>query len=1772
MSVFTRLIVCVVLLIPAPVFSGIDQHELNQRQRLDQNLRWDNVQGGPLWVDGDMPEANHAWNMHSVRLQQDEKITLRIPTGTELRFVNPSHELRRDMLQISLSDGSGLAVEYLPLQSTNRHSLLVRSNADQPLLVHVTKADTGPTDIEFAVFVSRREDVTQNLSYSEALPLSLERISLRRNKDLIAEDYWRLHPYAATGMDVEGPVRIKLNSHLVYSTLESRLVQDYRMQIKLDGWHSQWIESSTSVATAYPIYVAGKAQLLGRRQADFVDVPEGKHHLSIISDSHLLLRALGRDESDFLLPALNQPDLPVGDLQRYLAGQWGLSIWSLTHQELLQLTAKKDLPLVDRLFVAKRLVRDNFVTDGGLVGTSYLANSVRSQQELSAVRSQARRLKGFRTYYRDLLPEIKPSGRVRERAYFIPRRLQALSEGPSRLTIAEQHLEQWLSRVPLAYFDEVPSGQRSDAYIYHMRPHTTSSVLRLVVDKRGINGLQTFWLQMDDAEPLRVHVIGDTGSSQLEFQTHPGEAALRILQELHENENNPTLNGAFSALRKPAKLIPAGTFKVFLPAATQKVRVWRDPDSEPAIKLALQYRSGKSYKPSESTYLGLLEQVGRKTAYQYFFAALMGYSGDNNIGQRILQNTWLALVTRLRAQSKRYESSVAAWQQPKDGKSIAPGQLARYKRDANSAQKRGDWILALELWGLIVQSSNAVEKETAQLNQADCLWHSGEVYLADRLWRYLSLSEYPEISVFASRKIHEFYIQSQNSEAATMLAAGMFFRRPSDVTLSNLVARFIVDGNYESALLTGLLLPEKQRNSEHILLASYKLGWWQSFNDALDKAPISKRHVWLGLAAQRRGNYASAKAHWREAGPSGKGWLAALDKGLNMSSERAKLGENREELNRLVETWASWNNPGPYNWHEQTLSALEYARVDSLRNTELDRHSMVLHASAQRPVAFKILGPGRIKIRARPLHDKSVSTPLDAWIKIVDNASIRWVPISGNNPVSNRVSLSTAYIPGQAINLVHELTPGLHEISVHMDSGPLAIQLYRWRPEIPLSVFPTAGLSRLDLLVSEPEPLKHEIATFNFLETQSGENRITLHQAHQQDAGGLKTFPTQVLQWAKQSAEVSAFDLLQDKDVTGLLQLDERRDEPIAYDKITALTWVTENESGNRQALLFGAEKIARSFPQSARIQRLWKRISRRSEWTGLTEIVDGPGLEFVEMQGWHPENPYLKKRKALIDEISGDEQVISGNGHLVVSFLNARTSKVRVELKQLMPLFLLPRPMTVLYQLDDGIEQKLNLDSVGQAKRFKLTIPSGEHRLRVSIQQPAVKNQFLSVRITDKTRQTGALAKEYERSFYKTAVSHPLRAHVLGPAWLRIDDWSGTRSHTRYKQIAEGWQIETITPPQGASESLVRLYVRRPSGRPENVAANTIEFIVSAESAIVQVADPPRIDEVRFHDGLSLGAQEAGTYGFRAASVRRNNVDEDNGRSQPEQFIQLDGAYFYSPDYEDFYSETNILARYREHGNPTLGFKQRFDHHTDSWLPNFKLQGDFYIQVPENNVQMSGLLRAAISKKIPLSPYTSIHPSISAFVRFLSLSNQEWTRLNRDARQRVDQDIFTRYKGDHSNGQTLSLALKHRPWLDTLWKLQGSVVSNEDMNLISPDHSSLKLGWKQLLGPVIADVSFRRKFFYRDNDRQRGSERSLAKFNLDWEVWFNNQNRMLFGIQYSRDIERNTDLGFLSLTWFPSEGRGYRDRRPGSVDFRHLLEKRIPQRYNNTIEDVGAY
>ena len=609
-----------------------------------------------------------------------------------------------------------------------------------------------------------------------------------------------------------------------------------------------------------------------------------------------------------------------------------------------------------------------------------------------------------------------------------------------------------------------------------------------------------------------------------------------------------------------------------------------------------------------------------------------------------------------------------------------------------------------------------------------------------------------------------------------------------------------------------------------------------------------------------------------------------------------------------------------------------------------------------------------------------------------------------------------------------------------------------------------------------------------------------------------------------------------------------------------------EQQPENAEKLFNQAEQLTERYPDDALLQSLLQRISHYTDWQPVTSIINSAGIDFISVSGWQPESPFIRARRALLPTVAENEQVLFDDQRLVLLSTNLTPISLYIDARLDDLPFLPESPAELFYQVDDHPVQHILLNDKDDWRRLHINIPAGEHTVRLYQQQP-VTNQYIKLRFDDKQ---SVLTLIQERPYLITTAQTPLEFYSLGPTQLRIDEINNGLASYRYQQVAEGWQKITLPPVNGQDRSLLRVSQRVRNINPKPINNRIVQRTIIPIPAPEIIAQPTiHSDKVELLDAFTLGKQQDGTLSTGIGLVRRNNQQEDGSTLSEEQFGQYTLNYRYFDEAHHAYWNSEGFLRIREHGGPSFSLDESLYYNPD-WLP-FSLRSSAKIiaQVPHDQPEWLGQWNIAAAKAYHLSPKTRLIPSLAFFARTLSLRT---SALDDQLKIKVDQDLYTPYKADHTLGLTPALSIEHRPWLDTLWSAKIAAGSNESLNVINPDHYRSEAHWQQLLGSVTLDASYRVSFYQADGDRTAASKRSFAGLELNWQRWTDKQNRIEVAAQYNYDIERNANLATLSLTFHFGEGRGLRDFAPGEVEFRDIRQRQtLGNQQNNRMLDVDT-
>jgi hypothetical protein len=628
--------------------------------------------------------------------------------------------------------------------------------------------------------------------------------------------------------------------------------------------------------------------------------------------------------------------------------------------------------------------------------------------------------------------------------------------------------------------------------------------------------------------------------------------------------------------------------------------------------------------------------------------------------------------------------------------------------------------------------------------------------------------------------------------------------------------------------------------------------------------------------------------------------------------------------------------------------------------------------------------------------------------------------------------------------------------------------------------------------------------------------------------------------------------------------------------RMALLVHAAESAPDLRRVARVLGESLFREQPGVPGLQGLHHRLLRGTEWSQLESFRDTAGVRYAEVRGPAPESPELRVRKALLPPFEEEERLVTGDARLVASFSSPRAIVLDLEMRLEAVEFVPRSPIKALYSID-GEEPREVILSPGAGRRaLSLLVPEGNRAVRIWIDEP-VANHYLRLRLREAGKDGGAPGETgtggARRRLYSIArAGRPLRLAVPGPVTLRFDELRDGRTITRYRHLLEGLHEVDLAPEGGHGEALVRVFTRVEGGAGREAApVRSLEPVPVVPAPLVDLAPPERA-ALRIEDAFALGGQEDGTFSTGASFHHVERSSEDPDASGESDFFEGTAAFRRRHERIFTWSETGALGRAHLEGGPTFGLWEDI-FHEGPWLPfALRLTGTGFVQWPDGGaMEPAGspewclTLRGSASRRFPLGLNAYHLPSAALFGRLLSL--HDGSEYDPD---RLDPDVFTEYKDDHKAGLVLSETAGYRPWLDTEWWGRVALTSNQDLNPADPDQVSAWIGWKQYWDGWQIDVAFRAAWFFDDGDRADSREQQTIVVQVLRDWWVAPSHRLETGFELRHDFPDDETSGFVVVVWHFGNGRGYRDYRPGTIDFLPLRLAGSPLRANNRIAEAG--
>jgi len=1701
-----------------------DSVEDSLRQSYELPLRWDNIEGRPGWISGKEPELNFWRRLHEVELAPGEHTCVRISGDELLRVYRAGGALSSGDVEIALSTGSGLLAFTEPVPDEEQYSLLVDPGRPYAMLAHIFRPAHHQTAIRLGLFTSRHVPLREVAGYRDLVHLPGDPVRLTTSVEADALKFWKWEAGEQAEMHVEAGARYLVETRYRYPPNESKLPQTHHLKVRDDdtGECIASLEYATSHETAHLVFADGVIQVVSRAEPSFFEVPAGNpRRLVIQTHGPVFVRMLRLEDPEYAIPTLNAPRLsPYEASEKLRPGRFQYNPWSMPESRMhtiMRNPLRYPSELVER--AAMRLQRDNSRTEGGMTSTHLLLNAGAPRRDYPTIRQRWREFVGYRTYYRDALPEGLCVAGIR-RAYFPARRLQETGKYREWLVVADSLIEASHRRLPLATFS--PLQGRSNRTTFRLPSKSTYSIIR-VATMRDRPVPADFFLQVDDEKPRRFRMVAMPDMPWSETKPSQAEAALTLIE-------GGTLDAPCSFRRDPEELAPAGYFEFLVPPRSRKIRVWNANDAY-HVYVGIQYRTSDVFELSEDEYIHYVNTLG---------------------GQAKVFETF----TQFLRDAARKEKPTAA-EDPEKRASFARAQLELYN---HWEPLRRFLISRYRQFVDSVAGPQPPFLNDDWLPKTHALIDQGEYFLAERLARHRYLyNDDPQTREEAYRCLERIAKRHLDPEKQILNACVRAVVEPSPYHLTSLGSLLRHQGEKELALMVAIALPESDAATQELRLAcTYRKLWWTHFERYLYQLPEhSDSHIWKARRLWFLGLRAQATVSLRKAGIRGHEWLDHIERTLQ--ARRSVLGGNPDGLKQWAQT--DHHHPGHQLWKPVSPQHVESFRAGvTLRALEREKYFHAFIATPKEALELSFAAPGKIRLECRPLHAAGSDEPLEGWVTVEGAGSPRRVPIITNY---RSPGLDIVGHPNKAAGTLvwDEFPIGWNgRLTIRPEGCSMFVRVFREVPEARFGHLPPLGYETAAWLFGRQEGSTYEIRDHYYREKMRAEDTPAPHGSAVLVSHNHEIVPFVIEEPFANPPRAEQRTLI--PVMAALAPLPIQLDRPDQREALRAMherLWRREQTNDRTKERHYLAEASAAFYltPEYPELKRPYSRIVRRTFWEPLLNAQGMAGIRESEHLGWRPENPALLTRLGLLKPLGSREQLISGTDSTVAFLTNREDNAVTLRLENLTIPFLKPEPITVAVRLNDEAEETFQLTAEEPVMEHVFQLPAGQASLKVSVLD-SKPNHFLKVDI-DAAKERELYERKTRRQHFVATARVPITARIDGPAWVRVDHQQPDgQVHSSYHHLEEPVANLTLREQEGLEESLYRIHtLRLDPDKPFHPPPYTDRKVatVPAPLALQPLREQPML--AAYDDEFHLGWQEDGTWSAGIGYHSRRPTEEDSfGSRDPERFFQGDITHrYYNKDWRAYF-RTTALAREREFGKETFGVEHSTQFRPFDHPLNFTLTGNAFSQ--DGEWALGG--RSSVSLTHEWSPKWSYTPSVSLFFREMSLNDAGAFP------EEVDQDIFTPYKTDHRRGLRLRNEVSYRPKRDSRLFLGASISTNEDFDLVQPDSFSYWIGTQQLLGPALLRTRLQGFRFFEDNDRSTAAFRHRLHLEATTNHWIVRQHRLEAGISYTHFLEENERAFKIFFNWHLGEGRLWKDFRPGKRPFYELRRRRIPHKRNNRL------
>ena len=1281
-------------------------------------VRWESLRNGPQCVRGPLPQWDAKHQTHVLTLAPGDAVLFRLPTGSQVRVKAHDGAAQPHEFTATVSNGSGMHKTVPRIDGHGDGEWMFASNEPQHSLCRITLDGAAPCSRRVEIYVSSRDPLRTAEGYATLLPL--EGTAIRVTEGTRTRRFWEIAPGEPAGYSVTGPARLRIQSRFVYDIYDRTSRQEYSLYTRCAGELLRVHEGHTTAATRSRLRCSDRPRALGQLETHFLNVGPGTHQLTCDPSARVLLRIEAEDAGAFAADRLNhritRRDSVDGDFPER-------SLWDIADGTCAPDVAAPwdSIGLAQQL--SMRIARDNRYAQGGLrAAMAIQAVAARNRQE-ATLQTFARRLLATSTYYRSLIPsDPVTQQRILPAAFLLPR-IREPDEDPLEIAMTASWAADLGRQLGQGEFVRA-MGNREQPLEYVLPPREGATLLRLAVDRESLSEATRIWLQLgDELQPVDVSPCPELEPNAFVATNATAAWSWRLL-----NGGAADLpHEAWAEDDAPRPLINAAYAELYVPSHVRTVRLWRESPHGVPPYVAVQVRVHRRFQLNERQYVDALRRACPSPS-ELWACLLQGApppsEGEAAIATERLRNHWEPLRQALEASRAALEATV----QPRQRRPRYSGDAEALARSATEAFQRGDWVTAVEAWSPLEPHVDLPNHAEGMLQRAEALRQLDEGGLAETELRGWALhGSTPPLRHRAAERLLEWYEQEGDWEQQERLLAYLVLEHPRPDRLAHLCRVWAHQGKWDRVLSVGLTLDDADRPHAALRPAAFHEGWWRTFDDT-----------------QRADHDLVVVDAWRRRRDKAWGQTTTDTSFAVPSRDEPALPPSDSVITR--------------QWAEHSGWVAGYGQAVSLSMPSRDWHPRHYVAGPGKPLQLQVPGPIALKLEVRPLHppptgttrgeDAPVETLRDDVLTMTHNGRRgRRVLIRNNrqNPHWKVVGHAELGV-GNAISTEIHLGAGWHTLAFEPADGVCACRVE----------------SRM---VSEPP-----VAMRGWL--KKGQEEVPQTPGTQAWRHGrvLRSRRTRVVDPLCASTTYPLMGIPTGS-LTAWQTHWERRPQnghialpPELPEWLVDAHLAAETTGSHFIADVLRANALS-SAPATSSLAREWcRQLLSHGSWEPLEDIGGSAGIHVRALDGWEPESPAMRVRRALMARTDFATTALSAS----------RQFEMRIDL----PVetgyeFALwtpavgctpTEPVRIQWQVDGG---PLREQTVGaEPLRIPLKWRPGRHTLRLWQADPPQRHYTLLRvgRESDWAEYRPDAESRAQRTYHVARASEPVRFRVEGP------------------------------------------------------------------------------------------------------------------------------------------------------------------------------------------------------------------------------------------------------------------------------------------------------------------------------------------------------------------------------------------------------------------------